>query len=137
MKKEIKEKDIVCITQQWRPNDTGIYVVEDINRGTVRVSIYDPNQERSLCIMLGFSVSLCNIRRAYPLEIEAKKRVDDLVGYLGIKKTCEMLSGYIEATVDLEELQKQRNAWEAKENRKKFINEYGLSPSVKITGDPL
>lgn len=137
MKKEIKEKDIVCITQQWRPNDKGIYVVETIYGNTVQVSIYDPKMPKDICMMMGFCVSLDDIRHAYNFEIEEKKRIDDWVLYFGLKKTNEMLSGYVEATVDLEELQKQLLAWEAKQNRMKFIREYGLSPSVQIIGDPL
>ena len=137
MEKEIKEKDIVCITQQWRPHDKGTYVVENINGNTVQVSIYDPTLSKDICMMMGFCVSLSDIRHAYPLEIQEKHRIDDLIEHIGLKKACEILSGYVEATVDLEELQKQRFAWEAKQNRMKFISEDGLSPSVQIIGDPL
>lgn len=137
MKKEIETNDIVCITQQWRPNDKGIYVVVDIKGNTALVSIYDPNLSKDICMMMSFCVSLDDIRHAYNFEIEEKKRIDDWVLYFGLKKTNEMLSGYIEATVDLEELQKQRLEWEAKQNRMKFIREYGLSPSVQIIGDPI
>ncbi|AWL27183.1 hypothetical protein DJ533_00425 (plasmid) [Acinetobacter defluvii] len=137
MKKEIKTNDIVCITQQWRPHNKGIYVVENITGNTVQVSIYDPTLSKDTRVMMGFCVGLNDIRHAYPLEIQEKQRIDDLIEHLGIKKSCEMLSGYIEATVDLEELEKQRLEWEAKQNRMKFIREYGLSPSVQIIGDPI
>lgn len=67
--------DVVCITEAWRPNRDNLYVFEGVVDGTVFVSLFAPGANNAFTEMLGFCVSIENIRTATVAELHAKRRL--------------------------------------------------------------